>query len=343
MNRIRSAWSTLTASPRLIAAAAGIVVSAVVVGVGFSLALDGIREERPSGQAASAAPRATDQPTVSPSASPTPTAPMVVATATATSTTTATAKPTPSPVAPTPSPRPTPAVTPPPPPTSSLDGGCHDVTVDQQGTVYVNGEAVEYPYSEEYGEQMPLAVLRLGARAAALSDAEVCLQAELPAVIVSGDIEVCGEVLADRQAPIETPPPAEPGPTMPPTYGPPTIDGVEISDRMLDVNSYPLLDIADVDDVSACLHVHAATNDVWVTLSLAICASSRLGSNGDLTIFVGDQEWSFSPEYVYDEQGALVVGETVSAGLDIRNYLDDVTHLIEMGVWVTPGCPWPDR
>ena len=215
--------------------------------------------------------------------------------------------------------------------------------MDQQGTVYVNGEAVEYPYSEEYGEQMPMAVLRLGARAAVLSDAEVCLQAELPAVIVSGDIEVCGEVLADRQAPIETPPPAEPGPTMPPTYGPPTIDGVQISDRMLDVNSYPLLDIADVEDVPACLHVHAAANDVWTTLSLAICPSARLGSDGELTIFVDDQEWTFSPEYVYDEQGALVVGETVSAGLDIRNYLDDVTHLIEMGVWVTPGCPWPDR
>jgi hypothetical protein len=146
----------------------------------------------------------------------------------------------------------------------------------------------------------------------------VCLQTVLPSVVVSGDVEICGDVIADGQ---------------------PTINGVEIPDRMLDVNSYPLLDIADVEDVSACLHVHADANDFGVTLSLAICPSARIGSGGDLTIFAGDEEWTFEPEYVYDDHGALVMGETVDVGLEIRNYKDDVIHLVEMSVWVTPGCP----
>jgi hypothetical protein len=196
------------------------------------------------------------------------------------------------------------------------------VTLDQHGAVLVNGELVEDPWSAEYGEQMPMAVLRLGARAASTSDAEVCLQVDLPSVIVSGDVEICGDVIADGQ---------------------PTISGVEIPDRILDVNSYPLLDIADVEDVPACLHVHADANDVRVTLSLAICPSARLGSDGELTIFVGDQEWTFAPEHVYDDDGALVIGETVDVGLDIRNDKDDVIHLVELSVWVTPDCHWPDR
>ena len=281
-------------------------------------------------------------------ASPLPTTAVTPsATATATASATATATPVSAPsatvAAVTPSPPPTLSITPPPASTPSLDSECDEVLLDPDGTVFVNGQAVEDPWSAEYGEQMPMAVLRLAARASAGSDAEVCIEVELPDVLVTGVVEVCGGVVAARLAPMETPPPLEPGPTMPPTYGLPAIDGVEIPDRLLDVNSYPLLDIADVEDVTVCFHVQADANDVWVTLSLAICPSAHLGSDGTLTIFVGDQEWIFAPDYVYDDTEALPIGETVAVGLDIRNYKDDVIHLVEMGVWVAPGCPWQDR
>lgn len=341
----------MTASPRRIAAVVGTLAGALVVGVGLSLAVDAIRVDprvaqppsasplasasaRPSTEAASLAPL--------PTATATPTAPPS-ATASPTLSPSPTPTPTPSPTAiptvvPTASPSPTPVATPPPAPTPDA-GGCDVVTVDDHGTIHVNGQAVDAS-SEEFGEAMPLAVLRLAARAAASASATVCLDVQLPEVIVTGMVEVCGEVVADRQAPIETPPPAEPGPTMPPTYGLPTIGGVEISDRMLDVNSYPLLDVADVWNAPACLHVQSDANDVRTTLSLAFCPSARLDADGTLTIFIGEEEWSFEPEYVYDEDQVLVIGETVDAGLDIRNYKDDVIHLVEMGVWVTPGCPW---
>lgn len=319
------------------AAVAGIVAGTLVAGAGFSLAVDGIRGDQQLGPSASVAVSATDQPSAAPvRASPIPTA-------TATATATAAATPSAIAAAPTPSPPPTPSVTPPPVPTPSFDGGCDDVTIDQQGTVYVNEEVVEDPWSADHGDQMPMAVLQLGARAAATSDADLCLQVDVPGLTVTGFVEICGEVIAERLAPLQTPAPPAPGPTMPPTYGEPTIDGVQIPDPMLDINSYPLLEIADVEDVPACFHVQADPNDVSVVLSLAICPSARLGLDGDLTIFVGDEDWTFRPEYVYDDHEALVIGETVDAGLDIRNYLDDVRDLVEMGVWVTPGCPWPDR
>jgi hypothetical protein len=227
---------------------------------------------------------------------------------------------------------------PPPTPTAPA-GGCDEVAVDEVGTVYVNGQVVEDPWSDEYGEQMPMAVLRLGGRAATSADAAVCLEVDLPGVIVTGSIEICGEVIADRQAPMETPAPPEPGPTMPPTYGLPTIGGVVISDRMLDVNSYPLLDIADVKNVSACLFVRADANDVYVTVSLTICSWVRLDADGTLTFFEGEQEWSFEPESLYDDAGVLVIGEAVQAGFDIWNHKDDVIHLVEKGGAVRPECP----
>lgn len=225
-------------------------------------------------------------------------------------------------------------------PTPSVDGQCDDVTEDEQGTVYVNGEAVEEdPWLHEYGEQMPRTVLRLGARAAATSDSIACLQVELPEVIVSGFIEICGPATAERMAPFETPPAPNPGPTMPPTYGVSTINGVEIPERITDANSVLLLDIADVEDVPACFYVQADANDVYVTLSLAVCTTAQLETDGTLTLSVGDLDWPFLPEYVYDDLGALVVGQAVEVGLDIRNYRDDVIHLVEMAVWATPGCP----
>lgn len=212
------------------------------------------------------------------------------------------------------------------------------MTEDEQGTLYVNGDVVEDPWAGEYGEQMPMAVLRLGARAAAASTGTVCLQVELPRVIVSGVIDICGPAVADRMAPLETPAPSEPGPTMPPTYGEPSIDGARIPDRLLDVNSYPLLDIADVENVPACFYVQADANDVYATLSLAVCVAARLDAEGNLTLMVGDLEWTFAPEEVYDDSGALTVGDTVEVGLEIRNHMDDVIHLIEMFVWVSPDC-----
>lgn len=330
MNRIRAAWSTITGSPTRIAAVVGIVIGALVVGAGFSLAVDAIRDEDQVGQPASAMASASEQP----SEAPTPS-----------STATASPTPTPSPTAtPTPSPTVTASHTSSPTPTARPDGACDVVTVDTSGTVYVNGEEVpENAWEAEYGEQMPMAVLRLAARVGSAPGADACLEVELPSVTVSGVIDICGEVIADRQAPMETPPPPEPAPTMPPTYGLPTIDGVVISDRMLDVNSYPLLDIADVEDVPACLKVDADANDVHVTLSLAICASAQLDADGGLTIVEGGLEWGFEPEYLYDDDAALVVGGTVEVGLDIENHMDDVIHLIEMSVWVTPECPEPDR
>ena len=323
MNRIRTAWSTISASPKRIAATVGVVAGALIVGLGFSLGVDAIRGDQNVGQRPSVAASPTGQPSSAPvTASPWPTT-SAVADPTPSATATASASPRPSPSAtvpaPRPSPPPTPSATPSSTPTPGVGGDCDEVMVDELGAVYVKGELVEDPWSSEYGEQMPMAVLRLGARAAASTlDAEVCLEVELPGVIVTGVVELCGEVIADGQ---------------------PTIAGVEIPDRMLDVNSYPLLDIADVEDVPACLHVQADANDVHVTLSMAICQPARLGSGGELTILAGDRAWTFAPEYVYDDDGALVMGEIVDVGLDIRNYKDDVIHLVEMAVWVTPGCP----
>ena len=225
-------------------------------------------------------------------------------------------------------------------PTPSVDTRCDDVTEDEHGTLYVNGEAVEEdPWLREFGEQTPRTVLRLGARAAAASDSIACLEVELPEVIVSGFIEICGPATAERMAPFETPPAPNPGPTMPPTYGTSTINGVHLPERIIDSNSVSLLDVADVEDVPVCYYVQADTNDVYVTLSMAVCMSARMDTDGTLTLSVGDLDWPFLPDYVYDDLGALAVGKTVEASLDIRNHLDDVIHLVEMAVWATPGCP----
>ena len=319
---------------------AGIVIGALVVGVGFSLAVDAIRDDEPVGQPPSAAPA-----TVRPSEVPETASPLPSATTTASVSPTDT--PTPAPTATvsvttTPSPSPTVAASPTP---TAAARGCDVVTVDGSGTLYVNGEAVPGdPWEAEYGEQMPTAVLRLAVRASSASGAEVCLDVELPKVTVTGELEICGDVTADRQAPMETPPPPQPAPTQPLSYGLPSIDGVVISDRMLDINSYPLLDIADVEDVPVCLLVEADANDVQVTLSLAICASAQLDAGGVLRIFDGDMEWSFEPADLVDEDDALAVGAPpVEAGLDIRNHLDDVIHLIEMRVRVVAECPEADR
>jgi hypothetical protein len=340
VDRIRAAWSTITASPRRIAAVAGIVVGALVVGVGFSLAVDAIRDGEQVGESPSAAASAS----VRPSEVPSPTATSAAtATAIVSPTPTASASPT---LAPTPSPTPTatPSATPTPTPTPKPQGDCDVVTVDASGTLYVNGEEVpDDPSAEEYGEQMPMAVLRLAARAASATGADLCLQVELPSVTVAGFIDICGEVVAERGAPMETPPPPEPAPTQPPTYGLPMIDGVVISDRMLDINSYPLLDLADELDVPACIEVQADANDVVVTVSLEACASARLKADGGLAVIEGELEWNFEPESLADDDEALVVGEAVEVGLDFRNVMDDGIHLIELSVIVQAECPEPDR
>lgn len=218
------------------------------------------------------------------------------------------------------------------------------MTADGSGTLYVNGEEVpEDPWASEYGEQMPTAVLRLAVRAASATGADLCLEVELPSVTVSGFIDICGEVVAERGAPMETPPPPEPAPTQPPTYGLPMIDGVVISDRMLDINSYPLLDLADELEVPACIEVEADANDVVVTTSLQACASARLETDGVLTVIDGDLEWNFEPESLEDDDDALVAGEAVEVGLDFTNVMDDGIHLIELSVTVEADCPDPDR
>lgn len=87
-------------------------------------------------------------------------------------------------------PAPTPMPTTLPTPASAV-ARCATVTSDANGTVLVDGERVEDPWGSEYGEQMPMAVLRLAARASGVSGATACLEMELPDVIVTGNIEVC--------------------------------------------------------------------------------------------------------------------------------------------------------
>ena len=213
------------------------------------------------------------------------------------------------------------------------------MAADASGTLYVNGEEVpEDPWEDEYGEQMPTAVLRLAARAGS-AGADLCLEVELPSVTVTGFIDISGEVVAARGAPMETPPPPEPAPTQPPTYGLPMIDGVVISDPMLDINSYPLVDLADVLEVPACIEVQADANDVVITVSLEVCASARLETDGGLAVLHGELEWNFEPESLEDHDEALAVGEAVEVGLDFRNVMDDGIHLIELGVTVEGDCP----
>jgi hypothetical protein len=349
IDRVRAGWYAIARSPRRTAVAAATVVGALAVGVGFSLAVNAMRDDG-IGQPPSASPVARTEPSRSAEATPalTPWAtPQLAATATPGATPTATALPAtpePTPVATvaatpvatsmaTPIPTAHPLATLPP-----ATGDCDEITIDRDGFVFVNGQRVEDPWEETYGEQMPMAVLRLAARATGATGATACLQVELTDVVVSGSLEICGDVVAQRLAPLPTPTPDEPGSTMPPRYGEPTIAGVPISDRMLDVDSYPMLDIADVVDVPVCLAVMAASNDVHLTFSVAICEMMRLAEDGSLTVNVGDQEWSFVPEYIFDDAGALPLGQRVEAGLDVRIFRDDVNHLIELAVWATSDC-----
>lgn len=345
MNALRTLRTWVTESPERSGLIGIWLVSALLFGFGFSLVVNAVRDaDAASAPSASAIPTfeawvppsETSKRTTSPASEP-----LSSASAAATS---PSAQPTPT-VAPgatpTDEPAATPASTPAPPPSPQpVVGACADVVFGDDGTLLVDGEPVIDPWAVEYGEQMPMAILRLAARTDTVTAATDCLEVELPAVVVTGSIEICGDVVATRLEPEPTPVPAEPGPSMPPRYGEPTIAGVVISDRMLDINSYPLLDIADVVDAPACLHVASDANDVNVTLSLAICESARLDDDGTFTVFVGGREWSFAADYVFDDQEALPVGETVWAGLDLRNYRDDVRHLIEMAVWAQPGCPW---
>lgn len=345
-DHLRAVWTSISASRGRSAAAVVGIVAALAVGVGFSLAVNGVREAG-IGRPPIGSPSAVATATNLASADATPTlVPLGTLEALATAVPaspepTLAVTPPPTPIV---TPEPTPIATPRPLPTAPPTTGCDAITVDIDGVVYVNGERVaDDPWEDEYGEQMPWSVMRLAARTAGAAGATACLEVELPAVIVSGSIEICGDVVSQRLEPLPTPTPANPGDPVAPRYGEPTISGVRISDRMLDVNSYPLLDLADVTEVPVCFHVAAASNDVHITFSMAICESMRLAEDGTMTVFVGDDEWSFAPEDVFDDAGALPIGETVSAGLDVRNYRDDVIHLVEMAVWVSPGCPWSDR
>lgn len=339
IDRIRAAWTALTRSPKRTAITVAGVLGSLIVGIGFSLAVNALRAAD-----VGAAPSASADATVEPSASadPTPTlTPWETATPTSTATPTGmpTPEPTPSPTAVV-TPEPTAVPTPQPVPTlPPVTGECDEITVDVDGVIFVNGVRAEDPWGTEYGEQMPMALLRLAANAAGAPGTTVCLQVELPDVVVTGSLAICGEVMAHRLEPLPTPTPNEPGPTMPPGYAVPMISGVTIPDRMLDVNSYPLLDIADVVDAAACLEISASSNDVYVTVSMTICETVRLAEDGTLTVSVGDLEWSFVPEYVFDDAESLPIGQTVMAGLDIRNHKDDVIHLVEMSVWTNSDCP----
>jgi hypothetical protein len=323
IDRIRAAWTALTRSPKRTAITVAGVLGSLIVGIGFSLAVNALRAAD-----VGAAPSASADATVEPSASadPTPTG-------------MPTPEPTPSPTAVV-TPEPTAVPTPQPVPTlPPVTGECDEITVDVDGVIFVNGVRAEDPWGTEYGEQMPMALLRLAANAAGAPGTTVCLKVELPDVVVTGSLAICGEVMAHRLEPLPTPTPNEPGPTMPPGYAVPMISGVTIPDRMLDVNSYPLLDIADVVDAAACLEISASSNDVYVTVSMTICETVRLAEDGTLTVSVGDLEWSFVPEYVFDDAESLPIGQTVMAGLDIRNHKDDVIHLVEMSVWTNSDCP----
>ena len=342
---LRAAWTSIRASRGRSAAAVGSIVAALAVGVGFSLAVNEVREAgigRPLISSSSAVATATAS--ASPDATPTLVSsgtPEALATASAVPTTpepTVAITPPPTPVA---TPAPTAIATPRPFPTAPpMTAGCDSITADSDGVVYVNGERVpDDPWEEEYGEQMPMGVMRLAARTAGASGATACLQVDLPAVSVSGSIEICGDVVSERLEPLPTPTPANPGDPLAPRYGEPTISGVRISDRTLSVHSYALLEIADAVDTPACFNVAALSNDVYITLSLAICEPVRLAADGTMIIYVGGDEYSVAPEYVFDEAGALPIGETVDAGLDVRAYHDDVIHLVEMALWASPPCP----
>lgn len=335
-DRLRAAWSSVTRSPRRTAVAVAGVIGALAVGVGFSLAVNAVRDGRVAERPAASAD-ATADPSASVDASRT-LSPLATASPSVTPSATPTATPTPTPT-PTATPVPTPAPTPHAVPTVPATAACDEITMDASGAVYVNGVAVEDPWEDEYGEQMPMALLRLAARADGAPGATACLEVALPKVDVSGEIAICGDVLTQRLEPMPTPTPQEPEPTMPPQYGEPTISGVTISDRMLDVNSYPLLEVADVADVPACLEITSGSNDVYLTISLAVCATVLLADDGSLTITIGDQSWSFTPESVFDDEQLLPMGAPTDVGLIVRNFRDDVIHLIELAVWTTADCP----
>ncbi|HEX7171480.1 MAG TPA: hypothetical protein VF365_02610 [Candidatus Limnocylindria bacterium] len=338
IDRIRAAWSSATRSRGRTAVAAAGAIGALAVGVGFSLAVNALRGED-LGQAAAA----TTDVTVEASASAADATPTPEPTATALAT----------PTEPTPTPTPTPTLTPSPTATAVATAvptpqplstapstaGCDEITIDDAGIVSVNGVRADDPWEDTYGEQMPMAILRVAARADGASGVTSCLEVDLPGIVVTGNLEICGDVVTQRLEPLPTPAPSEPGPTMPPRYGEPTISGVTISDRMLDVNSYPLLEVADVVDVPVCLEIASDSNDVYLNLSMAICETVLLADDGTLTVTVGGGDWSFTPEYVFDDEELLPIGQTVEAGLIIRNDRDDVIHLIELAVWTTPDCP----
>jgi hypothetical protein len=310
------------------------VIGALAVGVGFSLAVNALRGEN-VGQAPAATTHATSEASAS------------AADATSTPELTATALPTTLQATPTPTSAATPAATPvatavptpQPLPTAPPTTACDEITITDAGIVSVNGVRADDPMEDTYGEQMPMAILRLAARADGAPGVTGCLEVDLPGIVVSGHLEICGDVVTHRLEPLPTPTPSEPGPTMPPQYGEPTISGVAISDRMLDVNSYPLLEVADVAEVPACLEIASDSNDVYLNLSMTICETVLLAEEGALTVTVGDREWSFTPDYVFDGEELIPIGQAVEAGLMIRNYRDDVVHLIELAIWATPDCP----
>src|SRR5688500_4178125 len=138
MNRIRDAWNRLASSPHRLVLSAAIGLLAVAGGIGFAVAVNGVRQT--AGTAASPSTVNTVDASESEAESPSPTA-TLTATSTPSPTASATGSPTASPTAsPTPTATPTPTPTPTPQPTQA-PSACDGFTFSPAGAVSVDSLA----------------------------------------------------------------------------------------------------------------------------------------------------------------------------------------------------------
>jgi hypothetical protein len=140
MDRIRTAWTRLARSPRRLALTAAIAAVAVVGGVGFAIAVNGIRQASGTGASPSAVAALDTSPSEDASPTPTPTqTPSLAPSPTASPT----ASPTPSPAAtPVPSLTPAPTATPTPTPQPApAQGACDDFAFTPAAVISVDSLA----------------------------------------------------------------------------------------------------------------------------------------------------------------------------------------------------------
>jgi hypothetical protein len=213
---------------------------------------------------------------------------------------------------------------------------CDEVTPDADGTVLVNGVAVNPAYRSDHDRySMRVAVLDLAAGASS-TGGDQCLQVQFaPDFIVSGYVALCGEVISERWMPMETP---VPDGFVAPRDDQPTVNGVVIPDRVLDVNSYPVLHAAAEAGVPACVHVTAASNDVWIDIPVSFCETALLHTDGSLSLLIGEDEVLLFPEEVYDPDAVLMLGRPTDVGLEIHTHMDDVVHWARMWISVVRDC-----